>query len=255
MQIGELITWIAAGLAIIAVGLALWQLWEARRESRQAIQRTEEIRRLAAAAQGHAEKAAAAGQAAHAEAQRAWEQVKLARGQLEEARQEHQASQRSEQWEWAYAVTMTAGELVDASQELIRIALDPQVAPHYRMSADRHYRQVSQRWQDTMVKALARTEPDLQMQQQVITFAHVHQRLYGHIGVVLRATETDTLTSDDALTKQALGLRQELNNAYRNLQRSLSASLAPADHPTRQINGVNRLETSNNTPANRTGPQ
>lgn len=251
MQVGELITWIAAGFAIIAAGLAGWQLWLSRQESRQATQRTEEIRRLAAIAEGHAQKAAAAAQAAQGEAQRAWEQVKLAQGQLEEARQQHQASHQSEQWEWAYAVTMTAGELVDASHELVRIAMDPQVAPHYRLSADRHYRQVSQRWQDTMVKALARTAPDLQMQQQVITFAHVHQRLYGHVGVLLRATETDTLTPDDALTKQALGLGQELNNASRNLQRTLSASLAPTDVPTWQVNGANRPDAP--TLARRTG--
>ncbi len=58
---------------------------------------------------------------------------------------------------------------------------------------------------------------------------------------------------DDALTKQALGLGQKLNNAYRNLQRTLSASLAPTDFPTRQINGASRPDTPNNPPARRTG--
>ncbi|QUH02218.1 hypothetical protein HUO13_16710 [Saccharopolyspora erythraea] len=237
MRIEEVATWVAAGLALIAVGLAWWQFWLARQESRQAKQRTEAMRRLAAAAERDAAKAAEAARKAHEQAERAWEQVKLSRSQLEEARQEHRASTQTEQWEWAYAVTKAAREIVDTSQELIRIALDPQVAPHYRTAADRHYRHAAHRWQDTMIKAVARTSPPLEMQQQVVTFADVQQRLHGTLGVLLRAVETNTLADGDALTKQVHGLRHELNNANRHLQRIVSANLTTPDTPTQQITG------------------
>ena len=237
MRMEEVVTWIAAGLAIIAVGVAGWQLWLARGEARQAQERTETMCRLATAAEAQAAKAAEAAQTAHAQAERAWEQVKLARSQLDEARQERRASTQTEQWEWAYAVTTAARALVDTSQELIRITLDPQVAPHYRTAADRHYRNAAQRWQDTVIKAVARTSPPLEMQQQVVTFADVHQRLHGTLGVLLRAVETNTLQEGDALAKQIHGLRHELNNAHRHLQRIVSASLTTPDTPTQQISG------------------
>lgn len=235
MAIEQLAPWIAAALAITAVGLAGWQLWVARREARKAIKRADEMRRLVTAAEGHTQQATEAAQSARAQAERAWEQVKLAQSQLDEARQERRASSQTEQWEWAYAVTTAARALVDSSQELIRIALDTHIAPHYRVAADRHYRQTAQRWQDTMIKAVARTSPPLEMQQQIVRFADVHQRLHGYLGVLLRAVETGTLSDDDVLRKQVMGLRQEINNAHRHLQRTVSATLATPDQPTQQI--------------------
>lgn len=231
MGMAEVATWIAAGLAIIAVALAGWQLWVARRQAQEAVRQAGRVSELATTAGGHAEQAAESAQSAHSQSRWAWEQVKLASSQLDEARQEHRASARAEEWEWAYALTMNSRELVDTSHELIRIALDVRVAPHYRRAADRHYRQTCQRWQDTMIKALARTTPNLELQHQVITFAHVHQRLHGHIDVLLRAAETDTLANDDAVTQQVLGRRQELANAHRQLQRTVSTSLATPDTP------------------------
>ncbi|RKT82325.1 hypothetical protein SAMN05421805_116107 [Saccharopolyspora antimicrobica] len=231
----QLVTWIAAGLAVVAVGIAGWQLWLARREARAAVQRSEAMRRLVAAAEAHAEQSTKAAHNARAQAERAWEQIKLAQAQLEEARQERQASTQTEQWEWAYAVTTSARELVDSSQELIRTAMDGQVAPHYRVAADRHYRQTAQRWQETVIKAVARTSPALETQQQIVRFVDVHQRLHGHLGVLLRAVETDTLAEGDALSRQVLGLRQELNSVHRHLQRTISASLSTPDTPTQQI--------------------
>lgn len=243
MGIVEVAALAAASVAVIAVALAGWQLRVARRQARQAVQRVSRAGELATAIEGHAQQAAGSAQSAHAQAQWAWEQVKLASGQLEEARQEHRASARAEQWEWAYALTTTARELIDASQELVRITLDTRVAPHYRRAADRHYRQSCQRWQATVIKALARTSPDLEVQHQVIAFAHVHQRLHGHIDVLLRSVETDTLAADDAVTRQVLGLRQELAGAHRQLQRTVSTSLATSDDdsqaaPTHQVAGA-----------------
>ncbi|PKW16004.1 hypothetical protein [Saccharopolyspora spinosa] len=235
MRIAELATWICAGLAIVAVGLAGWQLWLARLAARQATERAETLRRLADAAESHAAKAAGAARTAQAQAERAWEQVKLANGQLEEAREERRATTQTEQWEWAYSVTTAARELVDTSQELIRSALDTHVAPHHRVAAERYYRQTARRWQETMIKAVARTSPPLEVQQQFVTFVDVHQRLHGNLGVLLRAVETNTLSDGDALTKQILGLRHEMNNAHRNLQRTISASLTAPDAPTQQI--------------------
>ncbi|WP_460957822.1 hypothetical protein [Parasphingorhabdus pacifica] len=229
MGMAEVVTLVAAGVAVIAVAFAAWQLRVARRQARQAVRQAGRADELATVIESHAKQAAGSAQSAHTQAQWAWEQVKLASGQLEEAKQEHQASARAEQWEWAYALTMTARELIDSNQELIRTALDAQVAPHYRRGADRHYRQSCQRWQDTMVKALSRTSPTLEVQHQVIAFAHVHQRLHGFIDVLLRAVETDTLVSDDAVTRQVLGLRQELASAHRQLQRTVSTSLATPD--------------------------
>nr|WP_233628054.1 hypothetical protein [Saccharopolyspora sp. HNM0986] len=244
MRVEQVVTWIAAGLAIIAVGVAGWQLWLARREARQAMQRSESIRRMAAASESNAEKAAEAARNSHTQAERAWEQVKHARSQLEEARQERRASTQAEQWEWAYAVTMSARELLDTSNELVRVALDSGVAPHYRLAADRHYHQSAQRWQETMVKAVARTGPDLELQQQVITFSTVHQRLHGHLGVLLRAIETGSLAEGDKLTDQVNGLRKELGNAHRHLQRTVSASLATPDTPTQQITAARSQQPS-----------
>ncbi|MER5394080.1 hypothetical protein, partial [Saccharopolyspora sp. NPDC002686] len=225
----HVVTWVAAGLAIVAVGVAGWQLVLARREAREAGKQAEAMRRLVTAAEGQAEKATKAAQNARAQSERAWEQVKLAQSQLEEAREERRTSTQTEQWEWAYAITTSARELVDSSQELIRTAMDGQVAPHYRVAADRHYRQTAQRWQETMVKAVARTSPPLETQQQIVRFVDVHQRLHGHLGVLLRAVETDTLSQGDALSRQVLGLRQEFNSVHRHLQRTISANLSKPD--------------------------
>ncbi|GAA4614324.1 hypothetical protein GCM10023108_18570 [Saccharopolyspora hordei] len=230
-----MVTWVAAGLAIIAVGVAGWQLWSARREAREAVQRSEAMRRMMTAAEAHAEQATKAAHNARTQAERAWEQIKHAQAQLDEARQERHRSTQTEQWEWAYAVTTSARELVDSSQELIRTALDAQVAPHYRVAADRHYRQTAQRWQETVIKAVARTSPPLETQQQIVKFVDVHQRLHGQLGVLLRAVETDTLTEGDALSRQILGLRQELTSVHRQMQRTISASLSAPDTPTQQI--------------------
>ncbi|SFS66219.1 hypothetical protein [Saccharopolyspora flava] len=236
------LTWIPAILALVAAGVAGWLLWSARKTAEETAQRADAVRRMAGAVEANADKTGRAATTATEQAERAWEQVKLTRSQLDDARQERQASTQAEQWEWAYALTTAARELVNSCHELIRVSLDTQVAPHYRQSADRHYRQAGQRWQDTMIKAIARTQPPLEMQQQVATFAEVHQRLHGHIGVLLRAVETNTLGEGDTLTKQIHGMRHELNNAHRNLQRIVSSNLstpqqAPGQNGGYQVGG------------------
>lgn len=235
MRTEELITWIAAALAIIVVAIAGWQLWLARKEAVEVAKRSDAVRRMAADAEENAGKASESAQAARTQAERAWEQVKHASRQLDEARQEHRASTHAERWEWAYSVTMTSRELVDSCTELVRVALDSRVAPQQRLSADKHYHQASQRWQETMVKAVARTEPDLVMQQQLITFATVHQRLHGNLGVLLRAVETGALAEGDGLAERVNVQRQELSSAHRQLQRTVSSSLSTPDTPTQQI--------------------
>lgn len=233
------VTWIPAVLALVAAGVSGWLLWSARKTAEETTQRSEAVRRLAAAVEANTEKTNHAATTATEQAERAWEQVKLSRSQLDEAREERHASTQAEQWEWAYALTTAARELVNSCHELIRMSLDQQVAPHYRTAADRHYRQAGQRWQDTMIKAIARTQPPLEMQQQVATFAEVHQRLHGQLGVLLRAVETNTLAEGDTLTKQVHGMRHELNNAHRNLQRIVSTSLStPAPQGTQQTNAA-----------------
>jgi hypothetical protein len=226
MRTVELATWIAAALAVVAVALAGWQLGRARRQTRDAEQRANRIRDLASTVESHAEQSAREAQNARSQARWAWEQVKLATSQLEQARAEHRASSEAEQWEWAYALTGNARELVDASQELIRVALDTHIAPHYRLAGERHYRQTAERWQETMTKALARSAPTLEVQHQVLTFAQVQHRLHGQVSVLLRATETGTLSDGDSLTKEVLETGQELENVRRNLQRTLSTTLA-----------------------------
>ncbi|WP_233576359.1 hypothetical protein [Saccharopolyspora rhizosphaerae] len=238
MGMEALAAWIPAVLALVAAGVAGWLLWSARKAAEETAQRAEAVRRLASAVEANAEQTGQAASTATEQAERAWEQVKLTRSQLDDARQERHASTQAEQWEWAYALTTAARELVNSCHELIRVSLDTQVAPHYRQAADRHYRQAGQRWQDTMIKAIARTQPPLEMQQQVTTFAEVHQRLHGHIGVLLRAVETNTLGEGDTLTKQIHGMRHELNNAHRNLQRIVSSNLsAPQPAAGQQANG------------------
>jgi hypothetical protein len=196
---------------------------------------------LAKAAERHAEQATGGAEGARSHARWAWEQVKLASDRLAEAKEEHRASDQREQWEWAYAMTTTARELVDTSQELTRIALDAQVAPHYRMATERRYRQVCQRWQETMIKALSRTSATLELQQHVITFSGVHQRLNGHIGVLLRAAETGALPDGDPMATQALHAGDELTAANRHLQRAVSTTLTkplnPDDAPPHQSVG------------------
>lgn len=232
-------TWIPAVLALVAAGVSGWLLWSARKTAEETTRRSETVRRMTAAVEANAEKTTHAATTATEQAERAWEQVKLSRSQLDEAREERHASTQAEQWEWAYALTTAARELVNSCHELIRMSLDSQVAPHYRTAADRHYRQAGQRWQDTMIKAIARTQPPLEMQQQVATFAEVHQRLHGQLGVLLRAVETNTLAEGDTLTKQVHGMRHELNNAHRNLQRIVSTSLStPAPQGAQQTNGT-----------------
>ncbi|GAA1209034.1 hypothetical protein [Prauserella alba] len=231
MRTAEVALWVAVGLAavaIIAVSLAGWQLVVARRQAQQIRRLAAGVRDLSTQTQSHAGQAAEADESARDQARWAWEQVKLANTQLEQAQQENQASAQAEQWEWAYALTMAARELVDTSTELVRIGLDTQVAPHYRQSANRHYRQSCQRWQDTMIKALSRTSPSLEVQHQLIAFGYVHQRLHGHIDVLLRATETGTLSDKDPVAQSVHALRHELANVHRQFQRTISASLATA---------------------------
>lgn len=242
MGIEVVATWIPAVLALVAAGVAGWLLWSARKTAEETTQRAEALRRLASAVEANADKTGRAAATASEQAERAWEQVKLSRSQLDDARQERHASTQAEQWEWAYALTTAARELVNSCHELIRISLDSQVAPHYRTAADRHYRQAGQRWQDTMIKAIARTQPPLEMQQQVATFAEVHQRLHGHIGVLLRAVETNTLGEGDTLTKQIHGMRHELNNAHRNLQRIVSSNLSAPQVQGTQTNATQQTQ-------------
>ncbi|MHA6803710.1 hypothetical protein [Salinifilum ghardaiensis] len=232
MRTLDLITWCAAGVAIIAVTLAWWHVRRAHKQAQQVAQQASRVSQLTTAAEDHAEQSSKAVQRAQSQAERAWEQVKFANEQLEQARQEHRASARAELWEWAYALTKASGELVEASQELLRIAFDPHVAPHYRLSTDRHYRQACQRWQDTAFKAVARASPPLEQQSQIITFADVHHRLHGQIEVVLRAAETGTLAGDTALAQQVFKLQQELGSAHRQLQRTVSAHLSTAEDQT-----------------------
>ena len=228
MRVEELATWVAAGLAIIAVALAAWQLRKAYQRARTAEQNANRIHALATEAESQATRAEREAQHASSQARWAWEQVKLASSQLEQAQSEHHASSEAEHWEWSYALTTCAREAVDASSELLRVALDSQVAPQYRIAAERHYTQTTTRWQETMTKALARTEPTLELQQQVLTFTQIQHRLHGYLGVLMRAAETGTLGSADALTNQALASGQELETARRQLQRTVSATLASA---------------------------
>lgn len=249
VRMAELTTWIAIAAAVVAVMAAVltgWQLWVAHRHSRYSAEQARRAEEQASAAKHEAEQAVSSATRAHDQARWAWEQVKLASTQLDEARWEHRASAQVEQWEWAYALTMTARDLVDSSHELVRVTLDAQVAPHYRRATDRQYRQNAERWQDTMVKASARISPSLEVQHQVVTFAQVHQRLHGRIDVLLRAAETDTLTTDDPMPRQVLGLRQELANVHRQLQRTISATLAnPNDDEQTETKQITTSHTSN----------
>lgn len=231
MQTGDLVGLIAAGVAVLAVVIAAWFVARARAQAREALEHASKARELLGTVEQHASQAAESSHNAREQSERAWEQVKLASGQLEEARQEKRETAQAEQWEWAYALTTASRELVDSGKELIRIALDPRVAPHYRLSADRHYRQACQRWQDTLVKTLARTQPALETQHEMSTFAQVHQRLNAHIGVLLRTVETDGVSENDALARQVTGTRQELDNAHRRLQRTISSSLSTSGAP------------------------
>ncbi|WP_235875085.1 hypothetical protein [Saccharopolyspora aridisoli] len=244
-------TWIPAVLALAAAGFSGWLLWSARKTAEETARRCETVNRLAAAVEANTERTAHAATTATEQAERAWEQVKLSRSQLDEAREERHSSTQAEQWEWAYALTTAARELVNSCHELIRTSLDSQVAPHYRTAADRHYRQAGQRWQDTMIKAISRTQPPLEMQQQVATFAEVHQRLHGQLGVLLRAVETNTLAEGDTLTKQIHGMRHELNNAHRNLQRIVSSNLS---NPSPQGTQTNSAQQTQHDQAVATGP-
>jgi hypothetical protein len=228
----ELVTWIAAGVVLVAVAVAGWQLMGARRRMRDAARHTERMRELAATGEAHAEQARQQAEDARGQARWAWEQVRLAAGQVQQARGERRAGERTEQWEWAYALTRAARELVEAGQELIRVALDTQVTPRYRLAAEQQYHQAGQRWQDTMIKTLSRTTPTLALQHQVNTFACVAFRLHGRAGVVLRAAETGTLTSGDTPSRQAIEAGQELESVRRQLQRTISTDLATTDTPS-----------------------
>jgi hypothetical protein len=227
----QLVTLIAAGLAVITVGVAGWQLWRSYRRTAEATRQADRVRELAEAVEDLAKQTEKASQDARSHAKWAWEQVKLAAGQLEQAQAEHRATSQTEEWEWAYALTLVARELVESSQELIRVAVDGQVTPNYRLAAERHYQQSAQRWQETMTKALSRTKPTLQVQHHVATFAQVQHRLHGQVGVLLRAAETGTLSSGDALTQQILGVGQELETVRRHLQRTISSDLAALEPP------------------------
>lgn len=226
MRIVDVATWLAAGLAVVAVVLAAWQVGRAHRRLREADHYANRVHELASQVESHAVQAQREARNASSQARWAWEQVKLANKQLEQAQTEHRSSDEAEQWELCYALTVSARETVDAGNELVRATLDAQVAPHYRLAADRHYRQTAARWQETMTKALARTDPTLEVQHQVLTFTQVQHRLHGLIGVLLRAAETGTVSESDAVAKEALGAGQELENVRRNLQRTLSATLA-----------------------------
>lgn len=225
MQTVDVVTIVAAGLAIIAVSVAGWQLRRARRQAREATMRLNAAHKVVPAAETASERAQRAAEEARGQARWAWEQVKLASSQLEQAQTEHRATTVAEEWEWAYTVTRAAQELADAGRELIRMALDTQVAPHHRVAAERHYHQASQRWQETIIKALARTSPSLEVQHQVNTFAQMQYRLHGQVLKLLRAAETDTLAEDSPLSKQVIGAGQELETVRRQLQRTISSSL------------------------------
>jgi hypothetical protein len=260
MQTGELVGLIAAGVAVLAVAIAAWFVARARAQAREALEHASKARELLGTVEQHAAQAAESSHNAREQSERAWEQVKLASGQLEEARQEKRETAQAEQWEWAYALTTASRELVDSGKELIRIALDPRVAPHYRLSADRHYRQACQRWQDTLVKTLARTQPALETQHEMSTFAQVHQRLNAHIGVLLRTVETDGVSENDALARQVTGTRQELDNAHRRLQRTISSSLSTSGAPgggppTQNIPGLESGQDGQQPWANQPGTQ
>lgn len=248
MRIVDLATWVAAGLAIIGVALAAWQLRKAHRRAHLADQHAGHVQALAEQADQQAARAGREAQHASSQARWAWEQVKLAAQQLEQAQSEHRASSQAEHWEWSYALTTSAREAVDASSELIRVTLDSQVAPHYRLAAERHYDQAATRWQETMTKTLARTQPTLELQHQVLTFNRVQHQLHGRIGVLLRAAETSTLSAADQLSQQVIASGKELETARRHLQRTVNDSLVGAhldspDAPRRATHTARELES------------
>ncbi|HKN96096.1 MAG TPA: hypothetical protein VJX10_03180 [Pseudonocardiaceae bacterium] len=228
MRVVELATWVAAGLTITGVALAAWQLRKARQRMRLVERHEGRVRVLVKQAEKQAARAEHEALQASSQARWAWEQVKLASSQLEQAQAEHRASSEAEHWEWSYALTRSAREAVEASSELIRIALDSKVAPHYRLAAERHYDETTTRWQETMTKALSRTEPSLELQHQVLTFTRVQHRLHGYIGVLLRAAETGTVSANDRLSQQAVASGQELETVRRRLQRTVNDSLVGA---------------------------
>jgi hypothetical protein len=225
MRIAEWTTWVAVGFAITGVALVAWQLRKAHRRTQLANQHANRVQVLVEQAEQQAARAEREAQHSSSQARWAWEQVKLAAKQLEQAQSEHQASSQAEHWEWSYALTACARDAVDASSELIRIALDSQIAPHYRLAAERHYDQAATRWQETMTKTLSRTQPSLELQHQVLTFNRVQHQLHGRIGVLLRAAETGAVSASDQLSQQVIASGQELETVRRHLQRTVNDSL------------------------------
>ena len=88
--------------------------------------------------------------------------------------------------------------------------------------------------------------------------------MHGHIDVLLRAAETDTLADNDTVSQQVLALSQELANAHRQLQRAVSTSLSapdgsqPASQPGAQQTGTQQVaapQTATQQVAAPQGPQ
>lgn len=215
---------------MIAAAVSGWLTWSTRRQARSAAAHAASSGHRARIAEYRAQQAERAFQAAEDHAARAWEQVTLARTQLQEARGERDQQFRADQWEKAHALTMAARHLVDSTRELIDLAADEQTAAEYRVSGNPKYQQAAARWQEVLVHSVAGLPEDVEVHQLLIVFSDVHLRLHGQLGLLLRDAGNHALNPAD-LRRIGL-LRQEFDDSYRRFQRALSRSIVnqhPAD--------------------------
>jgi hypothetical protein len=219
----DVVTWAATGLAVIATAVSGWLTWSTRRQTRSAAAYAATSGNRAKIAEDRAEQAERAVHAADAHATRAWEQVTLARTQLQEARGERNQQFRADQWEKAHAMTMAARHLVDSTGELINLAANGQTAAEYRVSGNPKYQQAAAKWQEVLVHSVAGLPEDVEVHQLLIAFSNVHLRLHGQLGLLLRDAGNHALNPADL--KRIGLLRQELDDSYRRFQRALSRSI------------------------------
>ena len=240
VNIVDVATWIAAAVAVIAALAAGWLAWSARRAAGSSAERATRIRTWAAAVEEGAERAERGAKSADTQAARAWEQVKLASKQLDEARQETRTRDHIDQWEQAHALTMAARRLVETTHEMVNIAADTHAAPEYRLAGEPRYRDAVLRWQETLVKSLARTPPSPEVHDPLVSFVTVHSRLHGQLGALVHGVSSQTLRQGDPLVQQVIGLRQEFEEAHRQFQRAVGQSLVTQNPEagTRQIESI-----------------
>lgn len=234
MPLLDVVTWAATGLAVIATAVSGWLTWSTRRQARRAAAHAASSGHRARIAEERAQQAEQAVQAAEGHASRAWEQVTLARTQLQEARGERNQQFRADQWEKAHALTTAARHLVDSTGELINLAANAQPAAEYRVSGNPKYQQAAAKWQEVLVHSVAGLPEDVEVHQSLIVFSDVHLRLHGQLGLLLRDAGNNALNPAD-LRRIGL-LRQDFDDSYRRFQRALSQSIVnqyPED--TRQI--------------------